>query len=593
MKLSLLIASTCAAAAFLAAQNPAPAAKPPSLFPQQPAASAAPAAPAVPIPPDTVVVTVNGKGYTAKEMDDLLSALPPQSKATVMKSPEQLLPRLFMMNALAEEGKKKNLDQTSPAKEQIESKQRQYLAQILVQDENTHIRVTDAEEQAYYEAHKDMYQSAKISAIYVAFTPNAKPDKDGKMPRTEPEAKTKAEDLVKQLRAGGDFAKLATEQSDDKDSAKKGGEYATIKRGDNYPQPIKDAIFKLKDNEISDPVRQAAGYYIFKVTEHVQQEYKDVQSGLFEKVKEEKFKEWFQGVQKAMTPKIDTPEYFKGPAPTVGTSSTIATLPVPVSPETVVVTVEGKGYTAKQMDEYMKLLPPQGRPAMKQNPERGLTDLFMILHLSEEARKRKLDQEPPHKETLELMSREGLAQAYATDRNNSEVVTPADEEAYYKEHTMEFESAKVSAILVSFSANPKPAADGKTPRSEAEAKAKAEDLVKQLRDGADFAKLALENSDDKATGAKGGTYATIKRNGPFPQATKDVVFSLKPGDVSDPVRQPSGFYIFKTTSKETQPFAEAAPAIGTKMKQEKYNEWMAGLQKQYTPKIEKPEYFKK
>jgi peptidyl-prolyl cis-trans isomerase C len=594
MKPSFLIAFTCAAAAFLAAQTPAPKPSPaPAAPPQMLAAPTPTPAQAAPISPDTVVVTVNGKSYTAKEMDELMSLLPPQAKATISKNPEQGLPQLFIMNALAEDAKKKKLDQVSPTKESIESRQRQYLAQILVQDENTHIRVNDAEQQAYYDAHKDLFESVKISAIYIAFTPNPKPGPDGKMPQGEAEAKVKADDLVKQLRGGADFAKLATERSDDKESAKKGGEYATIKRSDNYPPAIKNAIFQLKDNEISEPVKQPAGFYIFKVTERHQQDFKELGNTLFEKVKQEKYNDWLKGMQRDLAPKIDTPEYFRGPASSTGTSTSIATLPMPVSPDTVVATVGGKPYTAKQIDEYQKLLPPQGRAAMKQNPEAGLTQLFLIIHLSEEAKKRKLDQESPHKESLELFSRELLAQGYVTEERNSMAVTPAEEETYYKGHESEFESAKVSVILVSFSPNPKPAADGKTPRTEADAKTRAEDLVKQLRAGADFAQLAKSDSDDKDSAAKGGEFPVIRRSAQYPQATKDAVFALKPGDVSDPVRQPTGFYIFKSTSKDLQPLPEAAPVIIAKLKQEKFQEWIAGLQKQYKPKIEKPDYFKK
>ncbi|HEY3740397.1 MAG TPA: peptidylprolyl isomerase, partial [Bryobacteraceae bacterium] len=432
-----------------------------------------------------------------------------------------------------------------------------------------------------------------ISAIYIAYTPHPKAGPDGKMPQTEAEAKAKADDLVKQLRAGADFAKLAAEHSEDKESAKKGGEYATIRRSDNYPAAIKDAIFKLKGDEVSDPVKQPAGFYIFKVTERNQQEFKDVAKTVFERVRQEKFSDWLKGMQRELAPKIDTPEYFKGPEPATGSATSIGTLPMPVAPDTVVATVSGKPVTAKQLDEYEKLLPPQGRAAMKQNPEAGLMQLFLIIQLSDEARKRNLDKESPNKEALELMDREVLAQAYVTEERNQTTVSPAEEEAYYKKHMEDFESAKVNAILIAFSPNPKPASDGKTPRSEAEAKAKADDLVKQLRAGGDFAKLATENSDDKNSASKGGEYPSIKRNAPYPQSTKDAVFALKPGEITDPVRQPSGFYIFKLIAKESEPLPAAAPQISARLKQEKFQEWITGLQKQYKPTIEKPDYFKK
>jgi len=586
MKLSLLVLAF-ATAAILSAQGP-------PLPGQVPlTAQAAPAPAAAPVPPDTVVVIADKKPYTAKQMDEILRPLPAQAKAAIVQNPEAGLTQLFMLYGLAEEGKKRKLDEVSPYKEGIESRHRQYLATIVVQDEDTHIRTTQAEQEAYYEAHKDQYQSVKISAIYLGFTPNPKPGPDGKLPRNEADTRVKAESLVKQLRDGGDFAKLAADNSDDKESAKKGGDYATIRKGDNYPPIIKDAIFRLKDNEISDPVKQGPGFYIFKVTARNTQPYTEVQETMFQKVKKEKFDNWLQGLQKALSPTIERPEYFTGGEATAGTSSSISELPMPVAPGAVVAKIGGKDYTAKEMDGYLKLLGPRERAALKKEPVPGLTQLFLIHQLSEEAKKRKLDQESPHKESLEMMTREILANAVADQERNAMTATPAEQETYYKSHLEQFESAKVSAILVSFSPNPKAGPDGKMPRTEAEARVRTEELIKKLRAGADFAEVARENSDDKDTAAKGGEYATVKRSDNYPEAMKTVVFGMKEGEVSDPVRQPAGFYIFKASSKTTLPYAEAAATVGPRLKQEKFGQWISGLQTQYKPKIEKPEYFKK
>ena len=578
MKLRLLLVLTFGTAAFVAAQTPVPV---PSPF-QTPAPP--PDSPKPAISPDAVVVTVEGKAYTAKEMDQLLSQYPQQVKDAVSKNPELELTRLFAMQALTAEARKRKLDQVSPYKDSIDSRVRSYLANIAVQDEATRLRPTEVDQKAYYESHTDQYQSVKISAIYVDYTPSPKPGPDGKMPRTEAEAKAKADDLVKQLRAGGDFAKLAAANSADKESAKKGGEYATIRRSDNYPPAIKEAIFKLKDGEISDPVKQPPGFYIFKVTARITQTFAEVQPTLFDKVRQDKVDQFIKGLQKELAAKIEKPEYFTGVKPAAQAAPPNATpIPVTVAADTVVVTIGGKGYTAKEMDEYLKILPPQAKAAMAKEPEPSLTSLFMIIRLSEEAKKRNLDQQSPNKEAIGMYVLDGLSNAMVVEQRNGMEVTPAESETYYKSHQEQFEMAKVSAILVSFGAN----------RKEEEAKTRAEDLVKQLRGGADFAALAKANSDDKDSAEKGGEYATIRRSDKIAEATKKVVFALKTGEVSDAVRQPAGFYIFKVTSKAVQPYAEVSAAITPNLKQEKFNQWMNGLQTQYKPKIEKPEYFKK
>jgi peptidyl-prolyl cis-trans isomerase C len=259
-----------------------------------------------------------------------------------------------------------------------------------------------------------------------------------------------------------------------------------------------------------------------------------------------------------------------------------------------VVIVGGKPYSAKEMDELMKLLPPAGRSAMAKDPATGLTQLFMIVNLSDEARKRKLDQESPHKEMLERLSREITANAVVSERMSAYTVAPADQDAYYKKHEDQYEVAKVSAIKVAFSPNPRPGPDGKAPRSEDEAKARAEELAKQLKGGADFAELARANSDDKDSASKGGEYAAVhKSDTKFSGPVKTAVFNLKDGEISEPLRQPGGYYIFKMTAKTLQPMAEVSPTILAALKQEHFNQWISGLQTKYRPKIERPDYFKK
>ena len=259
-----------------------------------------------------------------------------------------------------------------------------------------------------------------------------------------------------------------------------------------------------------------------------------------------------------------------------------------MAPDTVVLTVDGKPYTVKDMDELSNMMPPQFRSSMKQNPQGAMTQFFLIAHLAEEARAMKLDQESPTKEAVEGTVRQILANAVVAKKTNQFSVPPDEVESYYGAHKENFETAKISAIYLEFAINPKL---GSSVKTEAEAKTKAEDLVKQLRAGGDFAALAKANSDDKSSAEKGGEYATIKKGDKYPEAIKTAVFKLNEGEISDPVRQNTGFYIFKTTSKSTQALPEVRESLFQQLKQEKFNKWIQDLQKQFSPKIEKPEYF--
>ena len=102
--------------------------QPVSVTPGTPTVQApAVAAPPAPIAPDTVVVEVNGKKYTAAEVDKLIAMLPAQYQQAA-HSQTQILSQVFLMQRLAEDGLKAGLDQKPPFKEQLEMQRIQILS---------------------------------------------------------------------------------------------------------------------------------------------------------------------------------------------------------------------------------------------------------------------------------------------------------------------------------------------------------------------------------------------------------------------------------------------------------------------------------
>lgn len=299
------------------------------------------------------------------------------------------------------------------------------------------------------------------------------------------------------------------------------------------------------------------------------------------------FSAWLCG-QTPQPPKV-TPGTLAPPAPG---QAPVATPPAEVPPDTVVAEVDGKKITAKEADEILASLPPQYQQAARLQPQQTLMQIFLFRHLADEAVKAGLDQKGPYKEALAFNRMTILYQAEVNDYRNRIPVSPEDEQKLYKEHPERFHLAQVKVIHLSFSATPdKPGADGKKPLSEAEAKAKLEDLRKQALAGADFGKLARENSDDKASAAKDGDFGTIGQNSPYPPAVKTAVFALKPGEISEPVKQTNGFYLIRLDSTTTQPFDEVRSQIVEEIRQTRFNEWVRGLQTRFAVKVENPAYF--
>jgi peptidyl-prolyl cis-trans isomerase C len=72
------------------------------------------------------------------------------------------------------------------------------------------------------------------------------------------------EDILKRVKAGEDFATLATQYSEDPGSKSKGGELPPFSRGEMVPE-FEAAAFSMATNTVSDVVTTTYGYHIIKL----------------------------------------------------------------------------------------------------------------------------------------------------------------------------------------------------------------------------------------------------------------------------------------------------------------------------------------
>ncbi|MCX5645279.1 MAG: peptidylprolyl isomerase [Phycisphaerae bacterium] len=184
---------------------------------------------------------------------------------------------------------------------------------------------TEADAKKYYDENTKEFQvpeQVRASHILIRPTdPNTDPN------QAKAQAKAKAEDLLKKVKGGADFATVAKENSDCPSKAQ-GGDLGLFTR-DKMVKPFADAAFAMKVGEISGLVESPFGYHIIKVTEH-----HDPNQTMFEKAKTEIIG---QLTEQKMQEAIDT--YVKSlrqSAKIVFPSGPAAPAPQPASPKIAV-----------------------------------------------------------------------------------------------------------------------------------------------------------------------------------------------------------------------------------------------------------------
>ncbi len=276
-------------------------------------------------------------------------------------------------------------------------------------------------------------------------------------------------------------------------------------------------------------------------------------------------------------------------------------------PQKVVATVAGKDITAADVQKMTALFSPQDLQAFQQNPQFILGQYFLFVHLAEEGEKSKLLDKSPYKEQFDGLKMQLLRNARLNEENNTFPVPAEMIDSYYKEHSAQYQQAKIKVIYIPYAgqavatgtdpaalaaAAKSALAAGQSKRPEAEARALATDIVKQLRGGADFAKLAEKYSEDPASKAAGGDFGVIKAASDYPAELKTAVFALKPGEISDPIRQPTAYYVVRLEEKGSQPLAELQQSIIQLIRNEHMNQWMKDMNTSYQAVIKDPDFFK-
>jgi peptidyl-prolyl cis-trans isomerase C len=270
---------------------------------------------------------------------------------------------------------------------------------------------------------------------------------------------------------------------------------------------------------------------------------------------------------------------------TWGQAGTAATEPStqPVNPDRVVLRVGDETMTAAQFDEFVSDLPPQVQEAARGPAKRMVAEqVVKIKLLAKAATDRGLENSPAFKRQLVMLRQQLLAQMLAEQIQNGD---DAKLRAYYEAHKADFETATARHILIRAAGSPAPAIPGRKELTDAQAKAKAEEIRKRIVGGEDFATVAKEESDDAASAEHGGDLGTFSRGQMVP-AFDAAVFALKPGEISQPVKTEFGYHIIQLLDKKEPTFEEVRPELASKMGGEKMDDLVEELKKKNPPMID-------
>jgi peptidyl-prolyl cis-trans isomerase C len=268
----------------------------------EPASSATTAAtaeqPPKPVPaviPD-VLARVNGETVTKAEFDEAVAALEQRNQAPVL--PDQrdrayrgVLDQLVSVKLLTQEAATRKvavpdadvdariaelkkqfpsddvfnqaLKQRNKTVDMLKAEARSSMAvqKMLEESLNGKIAVSPQQAQDFYDKNPDQFKRPEqVRASHILFSLQQAADVGAKAA-----VKRKAEGVLKQVKAGSDFAALAKEHSQDPGSAINGGDLGFFQRGQMVP-PFDQAAFTLAPGSTSDLVETQFGYHIIRVT---------------------------------------------------------------------------------------------------------------------------------------------------------------------------------------------------------------------------------------------------------------------------------------------------------------------------------------
>lgn len=248
------------------------------------------------------------------------------------------------------------------------------------------------------------------------------------------------------------------------------------------------------------------------------------------------------------------------PAATTAAKPATTTTATAATGDPVIITAGDIVIKQSEFESALKTLPAEYQSyAMGPGKKQFGEDYLRMKMLAQMGYKNGLQNDPGVQQQLALMKDNLVANAQLGQIDKSVSLSDAELQKIYDENKKDYEQVKAKHILIAFKGSPA-AQQGKPELTEEQAKAKAEDIKKQIAAGAKFEDLAKKESDDTGSGANGGELGAFGHGQMVPEFEK-AAFEAKAGDVIGPIRTQYGYHVIKVDSHEYTPFATVKATI--------------------------------
>jgi peptidyl-prolyl cis-trans isomerase C len=271
------------------------------------------------------------------------------------------------------------------------------------------------------------------------------------------------------------------------------------------------------------------------------------------------------------------PAFAEQTAPSA-TPSTSTSQPAAVTAavDPVIITAGETQIRRSEFENALKTLPPNYQSeAMGAGKRQFAEDYLRMRLLADQAEKNGVANDAEVQSQIALMRENLLANAQLSRIEKGVTLSDADYQKAYDANKTSFEQAKARHILIAFKGS-RAAQPGKKELTDAEAKAKAEEIRAKIVAGADFAEMAKKESDDTGSGARGGDLGSFGHNQMVPEFEK-AVFAQKIGEVGTPVRTDYGYHIIQVQERKSPALADVKPQLEKDLKQKKVQEQLDAM----------------